>query len=224
MGDWMRNYIPSIVGVPLGGATDVVWGASLILVGIPSFGNGMLGDGAKEFGGGVLSIFGLKETLTERWVPGMTGGVLPESINAEMRSVRSGLPDDSWKNGMHSWHAGSNAAIASSLGIFMAPIQFLAGIIHETPIDWNSFKAEEHHQGTVNHLLDSMSDIVSNVFGMMLGYFLPRDFAIDTAVGVGNYIPGPGEPDPTFGGNGTYNGDPIDAWGQYPTDTNNYGE
>ena len=39
------------------------------------------------------------------------------------------------------------------------------------------------------------------------------------AMRTGNHIPGPGDPDANFGGNGVgYRGNPLDAWGQNPFD------
>ena len=71
---------------------------------------------------------------------------------------------------------------------------------------------------TVNHILDSTMDIVANVFGMVSGYANPG--FVNFAVKWGNYIPGPGDPDPTMpgGGGGThqYTGDPRAAWGPGP--------
>ncbi len=94
-----------------------------------------------------------------------------------------------------------------------APLILLGGIYHESPLDWESFKGEQHWQGTVNHVLDSVTDIGANVFGLGMGYL---GGGVDRATRWGNYIPGPGEPDPAFGGGGPYNGNPLDAWGQYP--------
>jgi hypothetical protein len=118
---------------------------------------------------------------------------------------------------MHAWHAGSNAALAKALGLLGAPLILLGGILHETPLDYQSFVTEHRFQGTLNHALDSLTDIGANVFGMGVGYIVPRGTAaIEAAVRFGNYIPGPGEPDPRFGGRGAYTGDPTLAWGQYP--------
>ncbi|MFN8627350.1 MAG: hypothetical protein U0587_15370 [Candidatus Binatia bacterium] len=73
--------------------------------------------------------------------------------------------------------------------------------------------------GSVNHFLDSTTDIAANVFGMAAGYSKLTGSAsvLSTrAAEWGNYIPGPGEPNPAFGGAGRYKGNPSDAWGQYP--------
>jgi hypothetical protein len=122
-----------------------------------------------------------------------------------------------FKNGMHAWHAGSNAALARALGLIGAPLILLGGILHETPLDLVSFLAEYRAQGFVNHALDSVSDLGANVFGLAVGYTLPRGVAVEAAIRYGNYIPGPGEPDPRFGGGGgRYVGEPSTAWGQYP--------
>ncbi len=49
---------------------------------------------------------------------------------------------------------------------------------------------------------------------------LPKKIAVKAAALLGNYIPGPGEPDPAFGGTGPYatnpHASPSQAWGQYP--------
>jgi hypothetical protein len=157
-----------------------------------------------------------RSAFTEKWVPGPTGGLMPESLAKGLREVGLSLPDDATANGMHAWHAGSNAYLAQKLGIVGAPLIFLGGLYHESPLDWGSFQAEQHFQGTVNHILDSTTDIVANLFGMLVGYTVPTKSAVDIAVRAGNYIPGPGEPDPAFGGKGPYKGNPVDAWGQYP--------
>ena len=125
-------------------------------------------------------------------------------------------PADAYKNGMHAWHAGSNAYLAREFGIVGAPLIFLGGAFHESPLDWKSFMAEQDFQGTVNHFLDSFTDMIANSFGMWLQYKYPSPHTVGGAIYLGNYIPGPGDPDPTFGGGGAYNGDPTKAWGQYP--------
>jgi hypothetical protein len=151
------------------------------------------------------------------WAEGPTGGFMPTGIAAILRSVRSMIPGNSAANGMHAWHAGSNAALAKALGLVGAPLILVAGILHETPLDFASFKGEQSFQGTINHALDSLTDIGANVFGMASGYLIPRSHAaVSFAIDVGNLIPGPGEPDPTFGGHGAYTGNPSTAWGQYP--------
>ena len=216
VGDWFREYMPGVIGVFFGGVSDVIWGVGEILAGTVTGDGSLFSDGLGEFGNGILSTIGVKEALTEKWVPGNTGGVLPESLAKGMDNVSKQLPDDSYKNGMHSWHSGTNAAIANKTGILMSIFQFLGGIFHESPLDSESFKAEQYHQGTVNHFLDSTTDIIANTVGMCIGYLLPRDLATNAAISLGNYIPGPGEPDPAFGGTGDYKGNPVDAWGQYP--------
>lgn len=164
----------------------------------------------RDGGAAWISIF------NDPWVPGPTGGLLPETLARGLLDVAGGVPADAYKNGMHAWHAGSNAYLARELGMIGAPLIFLGGAFHESPLDWKSFMAEQHYQGTINHLLDSSMDMIANVFGMWLQYKFPGPHAIKAAVHVGNYIPGPGDPDPAFGGAGAYNGDPTKAWGQYP--------
>ncbi len=55
---------------------------------------------------------------------------------------------------------------------------------------------------------------------MTVGLIVPRKFGVESAIKLGNFIPGPGEPDQAHGGHGkTYNGNPIRDWGhggQYP--------
>jgi hypothetical protein len=100
-------------------------------------------------------------------------------------------------------------------------------IFHETPLDWGSFMAEQsgvpnaagvrqYGQGTVNHVLDSITDMVANVFGMAVGYANPGMDSVNNAALWGHYIPGPGDPDPAMGGNHQYKGNPTDAWGPGP--------
>jgi hypothetical protein len=155
--------------------------------------------------------------FTEKWVPGPTGGMMPESLRNGMLDDADSLPPDAPANGMHAWHAGSNAYLAQQFGIIGAPLLFLGGLYHESPLDWESFKAEQRDQGTVNHILDSGMDIVANVFGMTVGYLVPGKSGVDLATRWGNYIPGPGDPNPLGKGGGTpYKGNPADAWGHYP--------
>jgi hypothetical protein len=154
-----------------------------------------------------------RSAFTDSWVRGPTGGVLPERLANGLRDVGRSVPSNAAANGMHAWHAGSNAFLAEELGVVGAPLILLGGIYHESPLDWESFKGEQHWQGTVNHVLDSVTDIGANVFGLGMGYL---GGGVDRATRWGNYIPGPGEPDPAFGGGGPYNGNPLDAWGQYP--------
>jgi RHS repeat-associated protein len=171
-----------------------------------------------------------RSMLTEKWVNGPTGGKLPESLANGMMDVVRSAPADAAANGMHAWHAGSNAYLAGKLGLIGAPALIAGGLFHESPMDWRSFMAEQSGvpdpatgvrqggQGTVNHILDSTMDIVANVFGMVSGYANPG--FVNFAVKWGNYIPGPGDPDPTMpgGGGGThqYTGDPRAAWGPGP--------
>jgi len=151
-----------------------------------------------------------RSLFTEKWVRGPTGGMLPESLASDLAAVGRSVPGDAANNGMHAWHAGSNALMAKKFGLLGAPLVFLAGVYHETPLDWGSFRAEQHYQGTVNHILDSVTDIGANIFGMAMGY---SGGGVDRAVRWGNHIPGPGETDPAFGGGGPYNGHPSSAWG-----------
>ena len=119
---------------------------------------------------------------------------------------------------MHAWHAASNAYLVQEMGMIGIPIIFVGGVIHETPLDYASFCAEERDQGTVNHMLDSITDIIANIVGITLG-------GIGLTPGItgeiGNWIPGPGEPDPRFNNNppppyGT-EPKPSNAWGYGPS-------
>ena len=78
---------------------------------------------------------------------------------------------------------------------------------------------EEECQGSINHALDSITDIVANVLGVSL-----ESLGIDprTVAEIGDWIPGPGEPDPAFNhGNDVPNyqqtGNPSGAWGYGPS-------
>jgi len=168
----------------------------------------------KDFGAAWFNMF------SEPWVNGPTGGFLPQSLADGLWDVRRVVDAEAANaaaNGMHAWHAGSNAYLQEQLGVGGVPIIFWGGVFHESPLDWGSFQAEQHWQGTVNHFLDSATDIVANVFGLATGVFLPESVSVGVAARVGNYIPGPGEPDPAFGGRGgPYKGNPTDAWGHYP--------
>lgn len=189
-----------------------------------STGSGSAGTASTGSGGGVLDwIIGenggaawgeIWDCITgdEQLVPGPTGGLLPPSLADEMNVVRNMVPADAHENGMHAWHAGTNAMLAEKLGIVGAPLIFLGGLFHESPLDWASFQAEQECQGTVNHALDSTMDIVSNVVGMGMGYFDTSGNAVQNAIDVGNDIPGPGETDPAFNGGGCYDGNPSHAW------------
>jgi hypothetical protein len=150
---------------------------------------------------------------------GSNCGYLPQSLANGLQKTGQRVSKEvpcPQANGMHAWHAGSNAYLAGQLGLIGAPLIFAGGLYHESPLDWKSFQAEQYWQGSVNHLLDSATDIISNFYGMTIGYAYPGKDPVGFAMRTGNYIPGPGEPDPAFGGAGPYKGSPADAWGQYP--------
>ncbi len=153
----------------------------------------------------------------ESWGTGPTGGFLPASLSKLIRQVRElepNLNEDWKKNGMHAWHAGTNALLVKKLGLIGAPFIAIGGVLHETPADWGSFSAEHSGQGYVNHFIDSVGDLVANVVGLATGVFVPStDLAVDVAIRIGDYVPGPGETDPRFGGGGAYHGNPMHAWG-----------
>lgn len=160
----------------------------------------VFGENGGEAWGDILDCV----TGEEEWASGPTGGFMPQSLADEMDAVRQIVPEDAADNGMHAWHAGTNAMLADKLGIVGAPLILAGGLFHETPMDWNSWQAEEEFQGPVNHAIDSAMDIVSNVVGMGYGYLDPSDEAVQHAVDAGNEVPGPGDPDPAFGGDGAY--------------------
>ena len=153
----------------------------------------------------------------DAWGAGPTGGFLPDSLSKLIRHVRGlepNLNEDWKKNGMHAWHAGTNALLVKKLGLIGVPFIVVGGVLHETPVDWGSFSAELSSQGYVNHFIDSVGDLVANAVGVAAGVFVPStDLALDVAIRVGDYVPGPGETDPRFGGGGAYHGNPIHAWG-----------
>jgi len=168
----------------------------------------LIGENGGEMWGDIWDCV----TGQEEFVDGPTGGFMPQSMADEMSNVRDMVPENAGDNGMHAWHAGTNAMLAEELGVVGAPLIFLGGLFHETPLDKESFDAEREWQGPVNHTIDSVMDIVSNVVGMGIGYLDPTDNAVEHAIAVGNHIPGPGDPDPEFGGDGRYAGNPLDAW------------
>ena len=153
------------------------------------------------------------------WSKGPTGGYMPISIEKGMTDVYFNLPRSAPNNGMHAWHAGSNAYLVHELGVIGVPLILVGGLVHETPLDYRSFCDEEKDQGSINHALDSITDIVANVLGVFLG-----SLGIDprTAAEIGDWIPGPGEPNPVFNhGNDVPNyrqtGNPSGAWGHGPS-------
>jgi len=145
---------PGIVGAPLGGMIDAFGGMTEIVGGVFTLNmNTMLG-GFKNTGLGILSSVGLKEVFTEPWIGRtelyqrhglrMTGDTrLPESLAVEVGNAEANSPIPAQElalNGMHGWHAGTNASLAGRLGIFAAPIQWLGGLWHE--VDPSAVSAE----------------------------------------------------------------------------------
>ena len=79
-----------------------------------------------------------RDMFTSAWEGGVTGGILPENLNegvAQTQQKAWYLGSDPSENGMHAWHAGSNAFLAHALGLIGAPFIFFGGIYHETPLD-----------------------------------------------------------------------------------------
>jgi hypothetical protein len=225
--EWIRDWLPGIIAAPLAGLIDIFAGFARTLGGIFSGKGSTAVQGLKDMGLGALSIIGLKEIVSEKFDTPIGTSVNfkgPKTLAKDIKDASKlvwdmnprGSPGDPAKNGMHSWHAATNAAVANRLGPLGAALLWIGGLVHESPIDWGSFQAEQRAQGTVNHILDSSTDIVANTFGILVGFLLPRKVAVKAAAFLGNYIPGPGDPDPTGAGTGGYHGNPVDAWGQYP--------
>jgi hypothetical protein len=225
---WMREWLPGIIAAPLAGLVDILGGFVRTLGGVFTWNGSVAVRGLKDMGLGALSIIGLKELLTESWEksPGNATGFagdpttvlkMPLSLQQDVRDAAGRIPDNAFKNGMHAWHAATNAAVAHRAGPVGSMLLVVAGVIHESPIDWGSFMAEQQSQGTLNHILDSLMDIVANIFGILVGLLLPRSWAIEVAAVLGNHIPGPGDPNPRgIAGAAGYTGKPSQAWGQYP--------
>jgi hypothetical protein len=80
----------------------------------------------------IRGIPGAFRILSEKWVASPIKGCpkLPQTLSTDMREVTKLDTGNNWaKNGMKGWHAGSNAAIASRLGLLLSPIQWLGGYI-----------------------------------------------------------------------------------------------
>ena len=225
--NWMRDWLPGLIAAPLASVVDVLAGVFKGLYGLFSWKGDTGIQGLKDIGFGLLSILGLKEMVKEKWdTPIGTSANFkgPKTLADDIKNADNlvwtmnprGSAGDPAKNGMHSWHAATNAALANRMGPVGAVLLWVGGLVHESPIDSGSFDAEQRAQGTVNHILDSTTDIVANTFGIVVGLLLPRKAAVPAAAFLGNYIPGPGDPDPTGAGGGGYTGNPVDAWGQYP--------
>lgn len=155
-----------------------------------------------------------RDTISD-WVAGRwgktTGIDVPKSLADAINGVE--YPANARRNGYGAWHAGTNALLARKLGIVGAPLVFLGGVFHETPLDRDSFRYEYRTQGAVNHILDSTHDIVANLFGLQLGYAklnAPTSALVKNVAFWANYIPGPD------GGGENYTGNPSDRWGRYP--------
>jgi RHS repeat-associated protein len=157
------------------------------------------------------NIFNFRKGWTN--VGGVTGWT-PTVLADGIRYVNDSLPPDAAENGYHPWHAGTNAYVTQKLGAIGTPLIVLGGILHE--LDFvggknSSFMDEQRSQGTINHVADSMMDIVANVAGMSVGLAVPGQNGVNDAIQLGNKIPGPTD----FGPTRTYHGNPADAWGPY---------
>ena len=221
--DWIRDWVPGLIAAPLAGLVDVAGGLAEAIGGIATLSGSSILGGLANMGKGALAMVGLKEFFDFPWINPRDEGVRTTSTPMPRRlakdvyeagEVQQVLAPDARDNGMHAWHAATNAHLANRLGPIGAPLLWLAGLYHET-FDFGSVSAEQDNQGTVNHILDSTMDIVANTWGILLGLILPRRLAVGAAAITGDYIPGPGDPDPVVGGTGTYHGRPWDAWGPY---------
>ena len=228
---WIRNFLPGIIAAPLAGIVEILSGLVQLIGALFAWNGNAALRGLAEMGWGVVRIFGFREFFEDRWAAGAdtglpTGLKLPESFARDLgithHRVHQIAEGTEGRNGMHAWHASTNAIVANRVGPIGAPFLFLAGLVHESPIDWQSFKGEQYWQGTVNHILDSFMDIISNIFGILIGLLIPRRWSVYVAALIGNQIPGPGDPDPAFGGGGHPYGagpganNPTRAWGHYP--------
>lgn len=228
---WIRNFLPGIIAAPLAGIVEILSGLVQLIGSLFAWNSRAAVRGLAEMGLGVLRIVGFREVVEDTWIPGAgtglpTGLSLPESLARDLAITRrrtDQITDSTAaRNGMHAWHASTNAILAGRVGPIGAPFLFIAGLVHESPIDWESFQGEQEWQGTVNHILDSFMDIIANIFGILIGLLIPRRWSVYVAALLGNQIPGPGDPDPAFGGAGhRYHegpgaNDPRRAWGHYP--------
>lgn len=217
--NFLQEWLPGLIAAPIAGLVDVLGGFFRTLGGIFSWKGETVLNGLKEMGLGALRILGLKEVVGEKWDTrlGTSGNFKgPRTLAGDIGYAWEHKSKDAWKNGYHSWHAATNAVVAQRVGpnpIALAGL-VIGGIIHESPLDWESFKEEQSNQGTVNHILDSLTDIVANITGIIIGLLLPRKPAVAVAAWVGRYvIPGPADHDPKVGGAGeAYSGNPLDAW------------
>jgi len=213
---------PGLVAAPIVGTIDRFSSALEIHEGILMLDSSTISNGADHFFDASLRTVGLSEIVNESgsYEEGPTGGMLPPSLSNEIsiaQSVQQHVAPDAYLNGMHAWHAATNARLSNRLGPGGIIVIFLAGIYHETPLDSGSYSAEEEAQGTINHILDSVTDIIANVWGIAVGLTHSREEATERAARTGNYIPGPGEPDRQFNPHGVpYTGDPRVHWGNYP--------
>lgn len=232
---WIRNYLPGIIAAPLAGIVEFIGGLVELIGGLFTWNSNTALHGLKEMGLGLLRIVGFREVVEDEWVTGRSQGFdntdlsLPKSMTRDLGITRSRVhkiaKGTEGRNGMHAWHASTNAILANRMGPIGVIFLFIAGLVHESPIDWGSFQAEQYWQGTVNHILDSFMDIIANIFGILIGLLIPRRWSVYVAALLGNQIPGPGEPDKDFGGDGIpyhgttatpRSGDPRRTWGQYP--------
>jgi len=184
-----------------------------------------------QFGIASLKLLGLPSDLFQKWVPSSSGGKVPGSaasvISDAATSERMYNKGFENVNGHHGWHAGTNALAAYRYGLGLGSIlQVSLGIAHET-IDFadNAIPAEYKNQGPYNMVFDSVTDIVSNTYGMFVGFLSSSDTsAAQFSITTGNWIPGPTDSDPNFIGDGsTYiqrGRNPVKAWGQNPANKN----
>jgi hypothetical protein len=159
---------------------------------------------------GVLD-FAIGEDFARGWTlalsgpleKGVSSGRVPNGVRGKLEVVRDRSPKDLNTNGAKSWHAGSNAKLAQTLGVIGAPLILAWGIGHET-VDIEGIKKEWHWQGPRNLVLDSLGDILANALGLSIGYLLSGTTfdEVEVAMWASNIIPGPEDPDPDVNGDG----------------------
>src|SRR5262249_16672268 len=131
-------------------------------------------EGAKTVGLGLSRVLGLRELFEGFALAGASEHQIPANLQkAQKDEHRRAEEVDGGAHGWHTWHAGAHAAIANILGPVTVPIQWLYGVAHETPLDAQSFREEEVNQGTKNHIIDAIGDILANTLGIVLGLILP---------------------------------------------------
>jgi hypothetical protein len=131
-------------------------------------------------------------------VDGMTGSLkLPRKIGELVSGANTTGEEHAYDadHGMHGWHASANARVASTLGLVLAPFQWLAGFAHEF-FDYGGIRAEISAQGVGRWFADSIGDIGANTLGMAAGYFVSPRHVGSFGRQLGYLVPGFSDPDP----------------------------